>query len=33
MGCMTASQAAKQWNISHRIVQILCSENRIKGTF
>ena len=33
MGYMTASQAAKKWNISQRRVQILCSENRIKGTF
>lgn len=30
---MTTSQAAKKWNISQRRVQILCSENRIKGTF
>lgn len=30
---MTASQAAKKWNISQRRVQILCSENRIKGVF
>lgn len=33
MGYMTASQAAKKWNISQRRVQILCSENRIEGTF
>ena len=33
MGYMTASQAAKKWNISQRRVQILCAENRIKGTF
>lgn len=33
MGYMTASQAAKKWNISQRRVQILCSEGRIKGTF
>ncbi len=33
MGYMTASQAAKKWNISQRRVQILCSENRIKGVF
>lgn len=32
-GYMTASEAAKKWNISQRRVQILCSENRIKGTF
>ena len=33
MGYITASQAAKKWNISQRRVQILCSENRIKGVF
>lgn len=33
MGYITASQAAKKWNISQRRVQILCSENRIEGTF
>lgn len=33
MGFMTASQAAEKWNISHRRVQILCSENRIEGVF
>ncbi len=33
MGYMTASQAAKKWHISQRRVQILCSENRIEGTF
>ena len=33
MGYMTANQASKKWNISQRRVQILCSENRIKGTF
>lgn len=33
MGYMTANQAAKKWNISQRRVQILCSENRIEGTF
>ena len=30
---MTASQAAKKWNISQRRVQILCSEHRIDGIF
>jgi len=30
---MTASQAAERWNISHRRVQILCSQNRIHGAF
>lgn len=30
---MTASKAAKLWNISQRRVQILCSENRIPGVF
>ena len=29
----TANQCAKEWGISQRRVQILCSENRIKGTF
>lgn len=33
MGYITANQAAKKWNISQRRVQILCSENRIEGTF
>ncbi len=33
MGYITASQAAKKWNISQRRVQILCSEKRIKGVF
>ena len=33
MGFMTASEAAKKWNISQRRVQILCSENRIDGIF
>ncbi len=33
MTYMTASQAAKKWNISQRRVQILCSEGRINGVF
>ncbi len=33
MRYMTASQAAKKWNISQRRVQILCSQNRIDGVF
>lgn len=33
MGYMSASQAAKKWNITQRRVQILCSENRIAGAF
>ena len=33
MGYITASQAAKKWNISQRRVQILCAENRIEGVF
>ncbi|MDM8111958.1 DNA-binding protein [Phascolarctobacterium faecium] len=33
MEFMTASKAAKLWNISQRRVQILCSENRIPGVF
>lgn len=30
---MTASQAAKKWNISQRRVQVLCAEGRIDGVF
>lgn len=30
---ITASQAAKKWNISQRRVQILCAEGRIEGVF
>ena len=30
MEYMTASQAAKKWNISQRRVQILCAEDRIQ---
>lgn len=30
---MTASQAAKLWQISQRRVQILCAEGRIPGVF
>ena len=33
MTYMTASQAAKKWNISQRRVQILCSAGRIDGVF
>lgn len=33
MGYITASQAAKIWNISQRRVQILCVQNRIDGVF
>lgn len=33
MEFMTASQAAKLWNISQRRVQILCAEGRIAGVF
>lgn len=33
MRYITASQAAKKWNISQRRVQILCAEDRIEGTF
>ena len=33
MKYMTASQAARKWNISQRRVQILCAEGRIKGVF
>ncbi len=30
---MTASQAAKKWNISQRRVQVLCMNGRIFGVF
>lgn len=30
IGYMTANEAAQKWNISHRRVITLCSENRIK---
>ena len=33
MNYITASQAAKKWNISQRRVQILCAAGRIKGVF
>lgn len=33
MDYITASQAAKKWNISQRRVQILCAEGRISGAF
>lgn len=33
MKYMTANQAAHQWNISQRRVQILCAEGRIPGVF
>ena len=33
MEFMTASQAAKLWNISQRRVQVLCAEGRIPGAF
>ena len=33
MKYITASQGAEKWNISQRRVQILCSEERIKGVF
>ena len=33
MKYMTANQAAELWNISQRRVQIMCQQNRIKGTF
>ena len=31
MEYMSAPQAAEQWGISERRVQILCNENRIPG--
>ena len=33
MKYITASEAAKKWNISQRRVQIMCAENRINGVF
>ena len=30
---MTASQAAKKWDITQRRVQILCAKGRIDGVF
>lgn len=33
MRYITASQAAEKWEISQRRVQVLCSQNRIKGVF
>ena len=30
---MTASQAAKKWQITQRRVQILCAQGRIDGVF
>lgn len=33
MDYMTASQAAKKWQISQRRVQVLCAEGRISGAF
>lgn len=33
MKYLSASQAANKWHISQRRVQVLCSENRIKGAF
>lgn len=33
MEYMTASEAAKKWNISQRRVQILCDNKRIDGVF
>ena len=33
MGYLSARQVANKWNISQRRVQILCSQNRIKGVF
>ena len=30
---ITASEAAKIWNISHRRVQVLCANGRVKGVF
>ena len=31
MRYMTASQAAKKWNISSRRIGVLCTEGRIEG--
>lgn len=31
MEYMSINQAAKEWGISHRRIQILCAQNRIAG--
>ncbi len=31
MDYLTTKQAAEKWNISPRIVQVLCEQGRIKG--
>ena len=33
MQYISAKEAGQKWNISQRRVQVLCSENRIKGAF
>lgn len=33
MDFITIKEAAKQWNITPRRVQVLCSEGRVKGAF
>lgn len=33
MEFMTSLQAAEQWNISPRRVEILCSQDRVDGAF
>lgn len=33
MDFITIKEAAKQWDITPRRVQVLCSEGRIKGAF
>jgi len=33
MDFMTIKEAAMQWDISSRRVQVLCSEGRIEGAF
>ncbi len=33
MEYLSASQAAKQWGISQRRVQVLCANGRIQGAF
>lgn len=33
MDFITIKEAAEQWEISSRRVQVLCSEGRVKGAF
>ena len=33
MEYMTVKEASKKWNITMRLIQVLCSEGRIEGAF